>query len=337
VHHGAPCRQRASIRGAAPIDAYRRSALVSNISESHALKQTMDRVGETSPKSRRDAIFHALGEATYWERRRFLWHKVKPRYPRFLYKYRSIDPGDPESVKRLREIVIGSRLWLSSPFDFNDPFDMSGRVVAEGSPEKRIRRFKNLVGRQASKKSRNERRKIVAEMSALPNEEHVRRAKLAFEQNKVSTGVCSFAGDPNSILMWSHYGHHHEGVCLQFEIARDPTTFLQALDVEYIRKYPELNWLDDTAEQIGEILLRKFDGWKYEEEHRIIVPLGAHKPLPFANESLTAIIFGCRATDTVKTKVRGLLLERVGRGMSRPALYDATRHPSEYALVIRRS
>jgi len=50
-------------------------------------------------------------------------------FPRFLYKY--LGPSIPNEW--LRALLIDSKLYLKSPADFNDPFDMRGCIVDEPS------------------------------------------------------------------------------------------------------------------------------------------------------------------------------------------------------------
>jgi hypothetical protein len=49
------------------------------------------------------------------------------------------------SLDRLRTIVVDSKLRLSSPSSFNDPFDMTAQVVAEGTHDERLRRFTEIA------------------------------------------------------------------------------------------------------------------------------------------------------------------------------------------------
>ena len=69
----------------------------------------------------------------YRQRRKFLASR-KSTACRFLYKFRSIVPSDATSVERMRDILVQCRLRLSSPAEFNDPFDMAGKLVVEVSP-----------------------------------------------------------------------------------------------------------------------------------------------------------------------------------------------------------
>src|SRR4051812_16457938 len=95
--------------------------------------------------SRFAATLSAILALPYWKRRLFLWHRIEPREPRFLYKYRLLDVKQPDTLVFTRDIIVGSRLWLSSPRDFNDPFDMTADVVYEGTLGQRRARIKKLV------------------------------------------------------------------------------------------------------------------------------------------------------------------------------------------------
>ncbi len=69
-----------------------------------------------------------LAQLPYRERRQILWHRQKPRLARFYYKFRALVPNDNKSVDHMRDIIVRSKFWLSSPLDFNDPFDMSANL-----------------------------------------------------------------------------------------------------------------------------------------------------------------------------------------------------------------
>jgi len=155
-----------------------------------------------------------LWETTLWSldyegRRRFLWHRTFPRPSRFLYKFRSLFPANETSVDRLRDVLVRSRLWLSSPFDFNDPFDMSAKFIVDGTVTERRRRFEGLLKAQGLK-----RKQIVNELTRLmmkPESEIAEVAQAAWHKKVASTGIYSFGGKPRSILMWSHYASNHKG------------------------------------------------------------------------------------------------------------------------------
>ena len=84
-------------------------------------------------------------QLSYRERRYLLHRKLPKPYPHFLYKFQSVDPGETMSINYLRDIIIESKLWLSSPNDFNDPFDSSAKITAEGSKSEKRDRFKAIA------------------------------------------------------------------------------------------------------------------------------------------------------------------------------------------------
>jgi hypothetical protein len=53
-------------------------------------------------------LLATLGGFSYEQSRWWLWHKNRPRYPRFLYKFRSLQPQDGTSLDRLRDVPISA-------------------------------------------------------------------------------------------------------------------------------------------------------------------------------------------------------------------------------------
>jgi len=289
------------------------------------------------PRGISDVYFNALIDhlenLSYRDRLNFLRDRVTPRLDRFLYKFRSLVPSEAKSVERMRDILVRCRLRLSSPAEFNDPFDMSANIVVRGKPSEIRRRVDKILEGQGIRWA--QRKKRIAEiMSRADPEGAFLKTQETFEKTIAGTGVCSFAGDPLSILMWSHYAANHEGVCLQFELARDPRTFAQALPVDYNDDYPVVNWLagmDDTTP-----LLRKHTGWKYERERRIIIPESAGTFIDFRPTALSGIITGYRASDLTVKRLRDLLTERLSSGFPLPKLYRAIKHKGKYRLLLKK-
>lgn len=286
-----------------------------------------------------DSLERQIASLTYWNCRLFLAHRVGPdKYPHFQYKYKAlpVDSASPRA-KELRDIVLESRLWLSSPRDFNDPFDMTAHVLMQGTTGQIRMRFKQLI-EEKSGLPWKKRRVMLDTFMARPRQHWEEAIKKSHAKNHEQTGIFSFAGDPRSVLMWSHYGNHHTGVCLQFDVARDPGVLLGAVPVSYFKDYPVFNWArDDTQVQLRQSLLNKFDAWAYECESRIIWPGGAHTYLPVKPSALVGLILGCRATDSSMREVDKMLAERAARGLPDVRVYRAVKHERKYALVIKRT
>lgn len=307
------------------------------VKDKFAAMDTKDQRRHASPINPAQAIseLRALHSLPYRDRRARICELLQTRYPRFLYRYTRLKSDDALSVERLREIVVYSELWLSSPPDFNDPFDMSAVLLFEGTPAQR----RSFIAAQLRRwhpdvLSKQRARRIEETMAHQDVMEATLREK--FHESIAKIGVTCLTPDPKSVLMWSHYGAEHTGVALQFEPTRDVLNLASAIPVNYADQYPVVKWFDGTNHGIKRVLLQKHPAWRYEREFRIIRPGDAKTRLIIAPDALTGIILGCRASTETEAAIWRLLGERAGFGKPSIALYRAERHPSEYRLVLRR-
>ena len=82
-------------------------------------------------------------------------------------------------------------------------------------------------------------------------------------------GVSCFSRSWNNILMWSHYGERHKGICLGFDVPDELTR-----EVTYVGNLLIVgNLSDSSTEERKKIIDRlcgaKYIGWCYEEEVRV--------------------------------------------------------------------
>jgi hypothetical protein len=268
----------------------------------------------------------------YFHRRLEIMRKSKPpRLSRFLYKYR---PIDETNIDRLRDLLVRSKLWLSSPVAFNDPFDMSAKVVVRGSGRERLERVESLLKEFGlSYKERERKRKAFMRKPVKTLE-----LELAdiYRKHVANVGVYSFAGDAKSILMWSHYAKDHTGVCIQFERAQDFRILSGALSVEYSLDYPEINWVKEFRDTLSIGLLRKHEGWSYEKEHRIVRVGAANTYIQLDPNAIVGVVIGCRSTAKELEIIESLMEERRRAHMPPVRIYHAQKHDAKYRLVILR-
>ena len=161
------------------------------------------------------------------------------------------------------------------------------------------------------------------------------RVSKAVAESLTKVGACCFTPNPRNLLMWSHYANQHKGLLLQFEIAKDTTTFIKAITVDYEENYPVINWANKTSEEIKKAFLNKHVSWKYEDERRIIHPQGANTSLSFKPEALTGVVLGCKASPNVRAKIEEILTERKNKNMPEVRIYNALMHDSKYKIVIK--
>jgi hypothetical protein len=278
----------------------------------------------------------ALERLNYRARRRAIWNRTNPRQSRFLYKYFAF--RKEHFVTNLRDVIVQSKLRLSPPIDFNDPFDMTAVIALESTVDQRRARFTRLIRDQSPGVPEHEQQQALQRLMSASDEDLLRVCRTSLETVRHTTGVYCFAGNAKNILMWSHYAGDHTGVCLQFERAHDYTGFAPAVTVDYVDDLPVVNWITDPTgdEGIGKMLTKKHPCWEYEGESRIVIIEQAGRYWPFRPEALRSIIFGCASDEKVIETVRGLLAERAAAGHPPVATYVATKHATRYQLVVRR-
>jgi hypothetical protein len=214
---------------------------------------------------------------------------------------------------------------------------MTCDLVFEGSPQEKRKRILRLL-EKGSAMTESQKSAKASELM-IDQQKLIEIVKESYERQINEAGVFSLTEDPRNILMWSHYSSSHQGVCLQFEIALDVHIFSMASKVQYSDSYPLVNWANHflANSELFNALTCKHNGWRYEKEHRIIVPDGAEKNLLFSSNALTGIILGCEIGESHKSKVFGLVDERRTRGMPEIMVYQAIKHPKRFEIQLFKS
>lgn len=148
-------------------------------------------------------------------------------------------------------------------------------------------------------------------------------------------GIRCFTEDPRSLLMWSHYADHHQGVCLEYDVSqflltKDGVHFSTYLHpVRYCDKAEELK-IDvlytpgekplsenEKEQQFFRSVLTKAECWNYEKEWRWVALFEpdvvrsnfrtesefidyTEKCLPF---HLTGIYLGAKISDKLRSDI----------------------------------
>ena len=109
------------------------------------------------------------------------------------------------------------------------------------------------------------------------------------DQFKGKIGLLCFSRNWDNLLLWSHYGASHTGICLGFDISEgDPGANLD-IDVLYQPNLLQIQRPEDVNFDLANRLLRtKHESWSYEQEVRMFVNL-SDPPDP---EGLNWIEFG---------------------------------------------
>lgn len=251
--------------------------------------------------------------------------------PDFLYKYRSM--GEKVLLERLRETVVDSLIYLSSPKELNDPFDCRPFFEIPVAKEEQVEmvsgplRYKYRTARAA------QIRKMAEEFLRAPNlAERIQQANEAFRSQEIEKiGVYCFSAIKDSTVMFSHYADSHRGICLEFDV-RSKKHWEKIWEMHYSEAYPVIQWSPKLSPADSKKLFHWKDvGWKYEGEYRLIHNKQGH--LTFPPDHLTGIIFGCLMSEKDKEIIKCWLSRR----KPQIQLYETTIHPSQYKLIIQKT
>lgn len=231
--------------------------------------------------------------------------------PKHLYRYRSL--ADDRLSGFTEDIVLRSKLYWSSPLDFNDPFDFApiAKVKASGLKLQRILQKVRLRRRRTDGRA--------AANAGYKNIVHLPRSALeakldaALRNTTSSAGVVCYAEEPDNILMWGHYADCHRGICLEFD-PHVPSLDASSLvyKVRYQTQRPILaNFLErEDSSELAVAITTKADFWTYEKEWRAIESSRARATAAFDPRMLTAIILGAKISEEREATVRSWVERR---------------------------
>ena len=209
--------------------------------------------------------------------------------PAYLYKYEAFSI---QSLLNLKRQII----YFSSPSNFNDPYDCAVTPAIDSPSDEELQLLRQMCAKdeRIAPKARNDFeaksdsavRKILVDATR----EAIDRGIQRFLQ---TNGVACFSKKNCDLLMWSHYGGHYKGFCLEFATALDPQ--IEFREVHYVPSPPHLNvksiLLDDDFQIVKELFCTKSETWAYEEEWRAIHQVGGTQHV-YSPEMLTGVYFG---------------------------------------------
>lgn len=153
--------------------------------------------------------------------------------PAKFYKYRSM--ANAEVIKWVERIVLHNELYFAAAKTFNDPFDLRPIFSLDAPKTTQIKEFERLSRKFEPGLNREQRRTQAKEVvknslgrkTIKTTEEGIQRehARLITED----VGVYCVSATCDDILMWSHYGDYHRGICLEFDGHTESPRFLRRL------------------------------------------------------------------------------------------------------------
>ena len=209
--------------------------------------------------------------------------------PPLLYKYEALST---QSLLNLKRQII----YFGSPLSFNDPYDCALTPNIEMPSETDVEAIRqnylksgNLPGR-ARTEFETQSFQQLRDTFVRAAQEAINTAIQEFLRTK---GVACFSERNDDLLMWSHYGGHYKGFCLEFATSTEP--FRKINKVSYVPTLPRLNvaaiLLDRDFHPVLELFCTKSEPWSYEKEWRAIHSV-AGTQFGYPAAALTGIYFG---------------------------------------------
>lgn len=200
-----------------------------------------------------------------------------------LYKYRA----DCENTKK---IFTEHTIWFAYPEYFEDIKDCMANIQSLDE-----RGLNNLIEKTPMSNYEKKMCKIGAKSFSV---DMLKESSNNVTRKKI--GISCFCKTKTSDEMWSKYSDGHKGMCLQFDVLKDPELFTLAKPVNYVNDLPIYNHFKDFNEIIDKVIITKTKEWQYEQEIRIIKGPSEMKAqnhgqaFPFKPEALEKVIFGCK-------------------------------------------
>lgn len=258
-----------------------------------------------------------------------------------IYRYREVNTWTIESL-------VHDHLYFTNPTSFNDPFDcqpvvesdsdrdtlrlllaklISCRIEAEATASLKSAQ---LQGKKASDHAKRLGKQ--AAQSILKDMEYhatnpdyecgIYEAEcrlLTYEiqselLKRYDRGVCCFSTIFHNPLLWSHYGDQHRGLCIGYNLDREPMPTLRKVEYGGSRKVKtslitKALFNDDQSAQESldrDVLLRKASPWRYEREWRLFGNRGIQDSVL----ALKDVTFGLRCPTAIMHSVISTLEKR---------------------------
>ncbi len=273
-------------------------------------------------------ILAKFEDLPYSERKKRLSMMQNP-FPEKLYHYRG--HSGPNDEQNLHDCLVESQMFLRAPKDFNDPFECHFQFGQLGETTALHDRLVKAATAQGA--SQKQIRNICPGILKIGRDEIARFAKEDTNRRFQAMGIFCLCESYKDILMWAHYGQHHHGVCIEFDVTEGVRTFGLCKKVRYEGSMPMLDYPEKDLKDLAAPIFRKAEQWCYEQEWRIAIPSGSHQKLEFPPSAVSSIIYGCEATSETHEIISRLLKKRCALGYAPVKELELKRSDDDYMLI----
>lgn len=168
-----------------------------------------------------------------------------------LFKY--IGLNSEHGIDNCVDILTESKLWASDYRKLNDPFEYS----------------------------------FISKDVDAPNSKKLGFARAIMASRK---GIVSFSSVNDDLLLWSHYGTSHRGLCFEFDSNSD-SLLSTVREVKYVDRVPTYDPSDEDL-----VLCSKAKSWEYEREYRVLLDGVTNAKIQLSSDALKSAYFGVNVT-----------------------------------------
>lgn len=238
--------------------------------------------------------------------------------PARLFKF--VSPESQFFPLGMHELLLHSRIYLSSRADFNDPYDSTFAVEAldnRASMEAFVDGFR---------KRNPERIDIEAIIATRYNDPDVwfERAKESLERSFDDIGIYSLADTGKHPLMWAHYACSHRGFALIYK--HGTLESFGAMPIRYDDAYPSVRFDVDGIDVLQAMV--KGQAWIYEGEWRLVESHMANQWKTIEPDWLSGVVFGMRVREETLEFMFELMQRRHDLGLPGLHVYRARKAAS---------
>lgn len=209
-----------------------------------------------------------------------------------LFRYRKANEFSLDELEN-------SYIYFPSSNELNDPFDTSHTMLRLTKKDSEMKKLYN----QMFEMSPNESTSAYIKKHFENNPNALRELVISGTEKFISAyGIACFTVTPIHIVLWATYADNHEGICIQYDTAKDKSFFKGARRVDYVDKLEIIDYKPITNPQASnDIFYKKLNLWEKEFEVRLVKPLiGKQKINP---ECIRSIVLGLRAKEDYIEKV----------------------------------
>lgn len=256
--------------------------------------------------------------------------------PTKIYKFVSFGNDDKLNQNKITAFR-NNQVYLSSPLNFNDPFDCQLSMELVESLDEFLKLGMNRKDRRLALKNKRRKGNIKKEITSLQSE-----IVIDWNNFRQQMLACCFTESWDNFLMWSHYANSYNGVCIEYdmcELLHNKELLLPVLYTDKLIATKNYLCKSDFQKNEPELLykagiyaiLSKHLSWSYENEWRLVkIEDSPTNGKLYSISTPSSIYFGHNLNNDIKSElIESAIKLRIKN------LYDISISRTEYKLINR--